>query len=182
MRSTELHGERRGWNLHFKRRVVRCGVIFLEVWIFRDVRDQFQNFVAHHFSAAAAKREDGVAHQDHAGARLVLMAYLVNPRLLDQLSGSQRAIALIKSFNVSLVQFHDAFFLCPSFPRGAMAHGSNSAHPWDALRPATSWCVLVSQKSFADFISGNPSCGLHSSSARSQGWCDQAANSKFESL
>jgi hypothetical protein len=109
MRSTELHGERRGWNLHFKRRVVRCGVIFLEVWIFRDVRDQFQNFVAHHFSAAAAKRENGVAHQDHAGARLVLMAYLVDPRLLDQLSGSQRAIALIKSFNVSLVQFHDAF-------------------------------------------------------------------------
>ena len=116
MRSTELHGERRGWNLHFKRRVVRCGLIFLEVWIFRNVRDQFQNFVADHFSAAPAKRKNGVAHQDHAGARLVMMANFIDSRLLDQLSGSQRAIALIKSFKVGVVQFHDGFILCPSFP------------------------------------------------------------------
>ena len=181
MRSTELHGERRGLNLHLEAWVVRFRRFFLEVWILRNVRDQFQNFVAHHFSAAAAKRENGVAHQDHAGARLVLMAYLVNPRLLDQLSGSQRAIALIKSFNVSLVQFHDAFFLCPSFPRGAMAHGSNSAHPWDALRPATSWSVLVSQKSFADLFQATQAAGC-TATLQVPGQCDQAANSKFESL
>lgn len=154
MRSTELHGERRGWNLHFKRRVVRCGLIFLEVWIFRNVRDQFQDFVADHFSAASAKRENGVAHQDHAGARLVMMAYLVDSRLLDQLSRSQRAIALIKSFKVGVVQFHDGFILCPSFP--PKAHGSNSAHPWDAFRVAASWSVLVLTKSFAILFSGNP--------------------------
>jgi len=157
MRSTELHGERRGWNLHIIGRVVRFRRNFLEVWIFRNVRDQFQNFVADHFSAAAAKRKNGVAHQDHAGARLVLMAYLVNSRLLNQLSGSQRAIALIKSFNVGVVQFHDVFFLCPSFPPiGALAHGSNSAHHWDAFRVAVSWSVLVLTRSFAILFLGNP--------------------------
>ena len=172
MRSTELHGERRGWNLHFVRRVVRFRLIFLEVWIFRNMRDQFQNFVAHHFSAATAKRKNGVAHQDHAGARLVLMAYLVNTRLLDQLSRSQRAIALIKSFNVGIVQFHDGFILCPSFrPEGA-AHGSNSAHPWDAFRVAVSWSVLVLTKSFAILFSGNPK--LRRNTAALQG-CNGAA-------
>jgi len=122
MRSTELHGERRGWNLHFERRVVRCGLIFLKVRIFRNVRDQFQNFVADHFSAAAAKRKDGVAHQDHAGPRLVVMADFVNSRLLDQLSGSQRAIALIVRFNscfsVRILQFHIValFIFLPQSP------------------------------------------------------------------
>ena len=147
MRSTELHGERRGWNLHLVGRVVRFRRIFLEVWIFRNVGNEFQNSVADHFSAAPAKRENGVAHQDHAGARLVVMAYLINPRLLDQLSGSQRAIALIKCFNVGVIQFHDGFFFpCPSFrPEGALArNGSNSANQkWDAFRVATSWSVQV---------------------------------------
>jgi len=106
MRSTELHGERRGLNLHLVGRVVHFGWNFLEVWIFRNVRDQLQNFVAHHFSAAPAKRENGVPHQDHAGARLVLVADFVNSGVLDQLSRSQRAIALIEYFNVGVIQFH----------------------------------------------------------------------------
>jgi hypothetical protein len=83
MRSTELHGERRGWNLHLAGRVVCFRRIFLEVWIFRNVWDAFQNSVTNHFTAAAAKREDGVPHQDHAGARLVLVTYFVDARLLD---------------------------------------------------------------------------------------------------
>src|SRR5258708_38828224 len=104
MRSTELHGERRSWNHHLVRWVVRSGRIFLEVWIFRNVRDRFQNFVTDHFTAAAAKGKDGVAHQDHAGTWLVLMAYFVDTRLFHQLSGSQKAIGLVKGSTVS--QFH----------------------------------------------------------------------------
>jgi hypothetical protein len=151
MRSTELHGERRGWNLHFKGRVVRLGLIFLEVWIFRNVRNRFQNFIAHHVTAAAAKREDGVAHKDNAGPRLVLMAYLVNSGLLDQLSWSQRAIALIKSFNVGVIQFHDGLFCVLPPPA------------WEQLSPSMG-CTQASNKlersgldkKFCDFIFRQP--------------------------
>lgn len=160
MRSTELHGERRGWNLHLVRRVVRFGRIFPEVWIFRNVWDQFQNFVTDHFSAAAAKREDGVAHQDHAGARLVLMAYFVDPRLLNQFSRSQRAIALIKCFDVGVLQFHSRACFCPSFRPGSAGgareqlgpsnHGMRSGEPQvGALR--------LRQVVLLFFFSGNPS-------------------------
>src|ERR1700732_5525567 len=105
MRSTELHGERRGWNLHLVGRVVYFRRIFLEVWIFRNVWNQFQNFVADQFTAATAKRENGVAHQDHAGARLVLMVYFVDPRLLNQLSRSLSEISFVKYFDVCILQF-----------------------------------------------------------------------------
>jgi len=177
MRSTELHGERRGWNLHFKRRVVRCGLIFLKVRIFRNVRNQFQNFVADHFSAAAAKRKNGVAHQDYAGARLVMMAYLVDSRLLDQLSGSQRAIALIKSFKFGVVQFHDGIFLCPSF-RSKTRTGAR-----EQLGPSLG-CVQGSRKlersgfakKFCDFIFRQPqAAGEHKSSAKLPGQRDDAS-------
>lgn len=160
MRSTELHGERRGWNLHLVARVVRSGCIFLKVWIFRNVWDQFQNFVTDHFSAAAAIGKDGVAHQDHTGARLILMAYLVDPRLLDQISRSERAIALIIRFDVGVLQFHSvALFLFPSFsPGSALLPGNYSANrKWDAFRVAPSWSVQAWRRSFAIFLSGNPS-------------------------
>jgi hypothetical protein len=129
MRSTELHGERRGWNPHLVGRVVRLGRIFLEVWIFRNVGNEFQNFVSHQFSAAPAKRENGVPDQDHAGARLVLMADFVNSGVLDQFSRSERAIALIKCFDVGVLQFHSgASFLFPSLlPGSTPPLGSNSA-------------------------------------------------------
>src|SRR5579864_2440690 len=129
MRSTELHGERRSWNHHLVRWVVRSGRIFLEVWIFRNVWDQLQNFVTDHFSTAAAKREDGVAHQEHAGARLVMMAYLVDPGSLNQLARNQRAIALIICFDIGVLQFHsDACFrFRPSAPE---ARGA-----WEQPRP-----------------------------------------------
>ena len=129
MRSTELHGERRGWNLHLVGRVVCIGRIFLEVWIFRNVWDELQNFVTNHFAAATAKREDGVPHQDHAGARLVLVAYFVNPRLLDQFSGSQGAIGLVKYFDVCILQSHIwCLFLFLSFSlRERAALESNSS-------------------------------------------------------
>ena len=162
MRSTELHGERRGWNLHFKRRVVRCGLIFLEVWIFRNVRNKFQDFIAHHVSATPAKREDGIPHQDHAGARFILMAYLVNPGLLDQLSRSQRAIALIigfkSCFGLSVLQFHSGVVSVPSIqPPRARRAGSNSAiRKWDAFRAAESWSAQDEREIFADLFSGNP--------------------------
>ena len=182
MRSTELHGERRGWNLHFKRRVVRCGLIFLEVWIFRNMRDQFQNFVADHFSAAPAKRKNGVAHQDHAGARLVMMANFVDSRLLDQLSGSQRAIALIKSFKVGVVQFHDGFILCPSFPPKGGAR--------EQLGP-TMGCVQGSgklersgfDKKFCDFIFRQPQAAGNAAALQGcQCSATAPANFKFEIL
>lgn len=133
MRSTELHGERRGWNLHLVGRVVRFAWFFLKVRIFRNVRHGFQNFIAHHVSATAAKWKDGVAHQDDAGARLILMTYLVNPRLLDQVSRNQRAIALIVYFNsclsVRVLQFHIValylFFCClPPTPKLGCGEGS----------------------------------------------------------
>jgi hypothetical protein len=131
MRSTELHGERRSWNHHLVRRVVRSGRIFLEVWIFRNVRDRFQNFVTDHFTAAAAKRKDGVAHQDHAGARLILMADFVDTRLLDQLPRSQSAIGLVKSCSVSWYHVSLVVFL-PGQQQRAMLE-SNSA-PADVMR------------------------------------------------
>src|SRR6476646_10401497 len=101
MRSTELHGERRSWNHHLVRRVVRFRRIFLEVWIFRDVRDEFQDFVTHILPTAAAIRKNGVAHQDHAGARLVLVADFIYPGLLHQLSRSQYAVGLVKDRSIS---------------------------------------------------------------------------------
>jgi hypothetical protein len=159
MRSTELHGERRGLNLHLVGRVVRFRRIFLEVWIFRNVGNEFQNFVADHFSATAAKGEDGVPHQDHTGAGLVVMAYLVNSRLLDQLSGNQRAITLIKCFNVGVIQFHDGSFsvsfLPPQKARSRM--GSNSANQkWDAFRVEGSWSIRIATRSFAVFLFRQP--------------------------
>jgi hypothetical protein len=169
MRSTELHGERRGLNLHLEAWVVRFRRFFLKVWILRNVRDQFQNFVTDHFSAAAAKREDGVAHQDHAGARLVLMAYLVDPRLLDKFSGNQRAIALIECFNICVLQFHSGACFCSFLPSALerAALGSNSANQkWDAFRVATSWSAPVQRRSFAIFFSGNPNQTADSSSAK----------------
>ena len=158
MRSTELHGERRSWNHHLVRWVVRFGRIFLKVWIFRNVGNQFQNFVTDHFSAAAAKREDGVAHQEHAGARLILVAYFVNSRLLDEFSRSQSAIVLIKCFDVGVLQFHIVLLVSvPSFPPKRAALGSNSANrKWDAFRVATSWSVPDERRSFAFFFFRQP--------------------------
>jgi hypothetical protein len=127
MRSTELHGERRGWNLHLVGRVVCFGRIFLEVWIFRNVWDEFQNSVTNHFTAATAKREDGVTHQEHAGTRLVLVAYFVDPRFLDQFSRNQGAIGLVKCFDVCVLQSHIPVSV-PSFsPREHAALESNSS-------------------------------------------------------
>lgn len=129
MRSTELHGERRGLNLHLVGRVVRFRRIFLEVWIFRNVGNEFQNFVADHFSAAAAKREYVVPHQDHAGTRLVLMAYFIDPRMLNEFSRSQRAIALIKCFDVGVLQFHKwCLYLFLSFSPRERAAREQLAH------------------------------------------------------
>jgi|SRR5579864_167159 len=139
MRSTELHGERRSWNHHLVRWVVRSGEIFLEVWIFRNVWDQLQDFVTDHFSTAAAKREDGVAHQKHAGARLILVAYLVNSRLLDEFSRSQSAIALIKCFDVGVLQFHSVAFFCSFLP-------SKARRAWEQLSQSKMGCVQGSRK------------------------------------
>lgn len=60
------------------------------------MRHQLQGPVAHQFTALPAKREDRVAHQDHAGALLVMMADLVNPGMMHRLSGNQHAIGLVK--------------------------------------------------------------------------------------
>src|SRR5215467_8685030 len=103
MRSTKLHGERKSWNHHLVRWVVRFRWIFLEVWIFRDVGDEFQDFVTHSLAAAAAIRKNGVTHQDHGGARLVLVADFVYPGMLHQLSRSQYAVGLVKLCSVSRI-------------------------------------------------------------------------------
>ena len=162
MRSTELHGERRGWNLHLVRWVVRFRRIFLEVWIFRNVRDELQNFVADHFTAAAAIRKNSVAHQKHAGARLVLMAYLVNSRLLDQLSWSQRAIALIIGFDVGVLQFHSVACIRPSvqLPQARGAGSNSRIRKWDAFRVATSWSAPGCEKNFCCFLFRQPRFSL----------------------
>jgi hypothetical protein len=96
MRPCELHGERTGRNPHRVSRVVRFIYLFLEVRILRDMRDQFQNFVAYLLTALPAIRKDSVARQDHGGARLIVMADLINPRVLDQLTWSQQAVRLVK--------------------------------------------------------------------------------------
>ena len=155
MRSTELHGERRGWNLHLVDGVVRFRRIFLEVWIFRNMRDQFQNFVTHHVSATAAKGKNAVAHQNHAGARLILMADFVDTRLLNQLSRSQRAIGLVKGCSVSWYHASLVVFL-PGQQQRAMLE-SNSA-PADVMRSEypqvgapTTWTAAI-----AVLFLGNP--------------------------
>jgi hypothetical protein len=78
MRSIELHGERRGLNPHLVTRVVRNRQVFLEVWIFRDVRHKFLNLIAHMLAALAAIRKNGIARKDHCGAGLVIMADLID--------------------------------------------------------------------------------------------------------
>lgn len=81
MRSIELHGELRNRNLHFVIRVVSARYVFcvfLKIGIFRDVRHEFQNFIAHALAADAAIRKDGVARKDDGGSRLVMMADLIN--------------------------------------------------------------------------------------------------------
>jgi hypothetical protein len=75
--------------------VVRAGHVFLEVWIFRNVWDGFQNFVTHHLAASTAIRKNSISHQDHAGAWFILMANLIDARLLDEFSRGQRAIGLV---------------------------------------------------------------------------------------
>jgi hypothetical protein len=62
--------------------------------------------------------------------------------MLDQFSWSQRAIALIKYFDVGVLQFHSVACFCSSLqPHKRAAPGSNSAsRKWDAFRVATSWC------------------------------------------
>lgn len=171
MRSTELHGERRSWNHHLVGRVVCFRRIFLEVRIFRNVGNEFQNFVADHVSAAAAKREDGVPHQKHAGTRLVLMAYLVDPRSLDEFSRSQSAIALVICFDVGVLQFHIVLLVSvPSFPPKRAAPGSNSANrKWDAFRVAASWSAPDERRSFAVYFFRQPRAeGLQQASAQLQ--------------
>lgn len=139
MLSTELHGERRCLNLHLVGRVVRFRRIFLEVWIFRNVWHKFQNLVAHRFAAPAAIRKDGVAHQDHAGARLVPMAYFVDPRLINQLSRNQCAIGLVVYCDVSVLQFHNG--ACFSFLPGVPGSAG-----WGAAWPSKLGCVQGSYK------------------------------------
>lgn len=79
MRSIELHGERRSRNTHFVTWVVRFRHVFLKVRVFRDVRHQFQNFVAHLFAAQPAERENGIARQDHSGTWLIVVADFIDP-------------------------------------------------------------------------------------------------------
>jgi len=68
-------------------------------------------------------------------------------------------------------------------PKGALAHGSNSAHHWDAFRVAVSWSVLVLPKSFAILFSGNPKLPANTRALQSwQGSATTPANFKFESL
>ena len=96
MRSSELHGERRGWNPHLVTRVVRNGQVFLEVWIFRDVRHKLLNFITHALSTLPAKGEDGVARKNHCSARLVMVANLIDARVFHQFSRSERAVTLVE--------------------------------------------------------------------------------------
>jgi hypothetical protein len=159
MRSTELRGERGGWNLHLMSWVVYQRRFFLEVWIFRNVRHEFENFVAHHVSAAAAIRKNGVAHQDHAGARLVLVAYLIDSRLLNQFSRSQCAIGLVKGCDVSVVLFHGACLCSFLQPPGARAGEQLGYRSWDAFRVATSWCAHAEIRNFAISFQATPGHG-----------------------
>jgi hypothetical protein len=155
MRPVELHGERTGRNPHRVRRVVRFVDLFLKVWILRDMRHQFQNFVAYLLAALPAIRKNSVARQDHGGARLVVMAYLINPGVLDQLTWRQQAIRLVKDCDVCIFKSH-ATFVCVPFSHSASTAlfsqaavfrsdpllsvlRSNSACNWDAFWVTSSW-------------------------------------------
>ena len=156
MRPVELHGERRSRNPHLVRWVVRFLNLFLEVWIFRDMRHQFQNFVAYLLTASAAVRKDSVTGEEHGGTRFVVMAYLINPRVLDQFTRRQQAVRLVKYCDVCFLKSHATLFVFPSrTPRALLFFSlaavfrsnpslpvlrSNSACNWDAFWVTSSWC------------------------------------------
>ena len=160
MRSTELHGERRSRNHLLVQRVVRFRRIFLEVWIFRDMRDNFQDLVTHSLATAAAIRKDGVAHQDHAGARLVLVADFVYPGLLHQLSRSQYAVGLVKDCSVSWCHASLVMFL-PG-PRQVRAMLESNSAPADEMRSEQPQVggLTRSAAAIAFLFSGNPRAGF----------------------
>lgn len=60
------------------------------------MRHQFQNFVAHLFTAEPAEWENSVARQYDRGAGLIVMADLINPGVLDQFTWRNGAIILVK--------------------------------------------------------------------------------------
>src|SRR5260221_9576648 len=104
----ELQRERSGWNAHCVGRVVRWRRVFAEVVIFRDVGHGLHQLVADAFTASAAIGKDGVAHQDDRGSGLVMVADFIDAGALDQLSGTQGAVRLVKGLNVSLGHFMQA--------------------------------------------------------------------------
>lgn len=94
--------------------------------------DELQDFVTHSLATAAAIRKDGVAHQDHAGARLVLVADFVYPGLLHQLSRSQYAVGLVKDCSVSW--FHASLVVFLPGPRQVRAMLESNSAPADVMR------------------------------------------------
>src|SRR5262249_21947901 len=105
MRPAQLHGERRCWNRHLVTQVV-WRKIFLKIRVLRNMRYLFQKPVPYQIAASAAVREDGIANQDDRGAVLVVVADLINSRILHQLSGSQQTAFLIDQCVIFLFPFH----------------------------------------------------------------------------
>jgi hypothetical protein len=77
------------------------------------MRHQFQYFVAYQLSASPAKRKNGVAHQEHGSARLIVMANFINSRKFNHLSRFPRAIGLVKiRCSCDVIQFHVFLVTC----------------------------------------------------------------------
>src|SRR5260221_2378138 len=104
----ELQRERSGWNAHCIRRVVRWRRVFAEVVIFRDVGHGLHQLVTDAFTASAAVGKDGVAHQDDRGPGFVMVADFIDAGALDQLSGTQGTVRLVKDLRVFLGHFMPA--------------------------------------------------------------------------
>lgn len=73
--------------------------IFAKILVFRDVRHNLHQLVTDASTALPAIRKHGIAHQDHRGAALVVVADFINSGMLDQLPWIDRTVRLVKGLS-----------------------------------------------------------------------------------
>jgi hypothetical protein len=82
------------------------------------VRRNLHQLVTHTVTALAAVRENGVAHQDYGGPGFVLMADFIDAGVLDELSGIEHTVSLVKYLSAS---FHGSCTLRAALHRLGLA-------------------------------------------------------------
>src|ERR1051326_786264 len=106
MRAPKLQRQSTVWSSALLRRVVRLIREFREIRIFRDVRHRLQQFVTDLFFTLAAKRKRRLPRENHFGARLIGVAYFVQPGFRHAATRLQRTVRLIESIGFLRTSFH----------------------------------------------------------------------------